>query len=291
MRHIRFSRPSPTPLAVSAQPTYSLAHKGAGLLACLWLCTTAAAGTETPSVVLATSTSLKDSGLLDRLKPAFERDTGKGLELVTAGSGKAIQLAREGAVDVLLVHAPAAEQEFIAQGFVNRRVPYIRNFFVVVGPDADPAGIAGLSDVREAFRRIAATRSLFISRADDSGNHQQEVATWKEIGIPVAGSWYYETGLGMAAVLALANEKRAYALIDEATWLTNRQGSPLRVLVRDPDRLGNTYVLMILSPKALPGINHAGAQTLVTWLLSERGRSEIRSVTIDGVPVFTLLSP
>lgn len=291
MRHIRFSHASPTPLTVSAEPTYSFARAGAGLLACLWLSMTAAAGTENPPVVLATSTSLKDSGLLDRLKPAFERDTGKELQLVTAGSGKAMQLAREGTVDLLLVHAPAAEEEFISQGFVNRRVPYMKNFFVVIGPDTDPARIAGLSDVREAFRRIAATRSLFISRADDSGNHQQEVAIWKEIGISVAGSWYYETGLGMAAVLSLANEKRAYALIDEATWLTNRQGSPLRVLVRDPDRLANTYVLMILSPKALPGINHAGAEALATWLLSERGRSEISSVTIDGVPIFTLLSP
>jgi len=250
-----------------------------------------AAQAQSKLVTLGTSTSLQDSGLLDVLKPAFERDTGYQLRAYTPGSGKAVQLAREGTIDVLLVHAPTAEREFIAQGYVDRRIPYMSNFFLIVGPPKDPAGVQGITDAREAFRRIASSRSLFISRGDDSGNHQQEITVWKAAGIETAGSWYYEAGAGMGAVLALANEKHAYVLIDDATWLANRRSSPLQVLSRDPERLGNTYALITMSKQKLPRINHGGAAALVRWLTSDRGKAVVRGVVIDGEPLFTLIGP
>jgi tungstate transport system substrate-binding protein len=242
-------------------------------------------------VTLGTSTSLRDSGLLDALKPAFESDTGYELKFYTTGSGKAIQLAREGIIDVLLVHAPTAEREFVAQGYVGRRIPYMSNFFLIVGPPKDPAGVQGTTDAREAFRRIARSRSLFISRGDDSGNHQQEVGLWKAAGVDSAGSWYFEAGQGMEAVLRLAGEKGAYILIDDGTWLAKRKASPLRVLARDPERLGNTYALITMNAKKQPRLNHRGAASLVGWLRSDRGKALIRSMVIDGEPLFTLVSP
>jgi len=242
-------------------------------------------------VTLGTSTSLEDSGLLNVLKPAFERDTGYRLQAYTPGSGKAIQLAREGTIDVLLVHAPTAEQEFVAQGYVDQRIPYMRNFFLIVGPPQDPAGVQGITDAREAFRRIANSRSLFISRGDDSGNHQQEVTVWKAAGIQTGGLWYYEAGVGMGDVLKLANEKHAYILIDDGTWLAKRKSSSLRVLSQDPDRLGNTYTLITMSKQKLPRINHDGATVLVRWLTSDKGKAVIRSVVVDGESLYTLVAP
>jgi len=262
-----------------------------GLFAWLCLAVCDAAEVDAKRVTLGTSTSLESSGLLGRIKPAFEKDTGYRLHAYTPGSGKAIQFAREGAVDVLLVHAPAAEQEFIAQGYVERRDPYLRNFFLIVGPASDPAGVKGVTDVREALRRIASTRSLFISRGDDSGNHQQEVAIWKAAGIESAGSWYYEAGLGMDEVLKLANERQAYILIDDATWFAKRKSSSLRVLVQDPERLGNTYVIMTMNSRKLPQLNHRGAAVLVQWLTSDKGKAVVRGLVVDGEPLYTLVSP
>jgi tungstate transport system substrate-binding protein len=258
-----------------------------------WLCIAAcgAAHAQDKKVILGTSTSLQSSGLLDALKPAFERDTGYTLQAHTTGSGKAIQFAREGAVDVLLVHAPTAEKEFIAQGYVAQRFPYMRNFFLIVGPASDPAGVKGLADARAAFARIARARSLFISRGDDSGNHQQETEIWKAAGVETAGSWYYEAGAGMAAVLKLANERGAYILIDDGTWLAQRKSSPLQVLVRDTERLGNTYALMTMSKAKLPQINHRGAAALAQWLTSARGKAVVSGLKVDGEPLYTLVSP
>jgi len=262
-----------------------------GLVAatCAALC--GSAGAQNKRVTLGTSTSLEFSGLLERIKSAFEKDTGHLPQAYTPGSGKAIQLAREGTIDVLLVHAPEAEKEFIAQGYIERHIPYVSNFFVIVGPAGDPAGVKGTTDAREAFRRIARSRSLFISRGDDSGNHEQEVAIWKAAGIESAGSWYYEAGLGMDAVLKLANDRQAYALVDDGTWLARRKSFSLKMLVRDPERLGNTYTIMTMSKAKLPHVNHSGAAALAQWLLSEKGKAVVRGLTVDGEALYSLVGP
>jgi tungstate transport system substrate-binding protein len=246
---------------------------------------------ESKLVRLGSTTSVRASGLLDAIQPAFEHDTGYQLKASVAGSGKAMQLAREGEFDVLIVHAPAAEQELIDQGFADKRQPFMRNYFLIVGPAADPARIKGLTDVREALRRIATAKALFISRGDDSGTHQKELALWKEVAIDPIGSWYFESGLAMGAALNMANEKQAYLLIDDGTWLAKGKTTSLQTLVKDPDRLGNTYSLVTLSKNTLPQLNHAGAAVFAKWLLSDKGRSIIRGMTRDGEPLFSLTSP
>lgn len=242
-------------------------------------------------VKLGSTTSVKTSGLLDAIKPQFEQDTGYIVKDYATGSGKAIHLAREGAFDILLTHAPVAEQALIDEGFAIERIPFMCNYFLLVGPSLDPAGIKGASDVREAFRRIAETKSLFISRADDSGTNKKEVSIWNAIGIIPMDSWYYEAGLGMDAVLQLANDKSAYTLVDEGTWLANHKYLSLRIMVNDRSHLQNTYSLLILNKNKLPGINFTGASVFTDWLLSKKGKAIISSMVIDGEPMFTLISP
>ena len=242
-------------------------------------------------VRLGSTTSVKASGLLVLLVPAFERDTGYRLQTDAVGSGKALQLAREGRYDVLIVHAPAAEQELIDQGYADRRAPFMRNSFLIVGPPQDPAHIKGTKDAREALRRIAATKSLFISRADDSGTHQKELAVWKESGVEPLGSWYYEAGMAMDGVLKLANERQGYALIDNGTWLANLKTSRLSALVEDPERLDNTYSIVTMSRKKLPQLNHAGAAAFSKWLLSAKGKSIVRGMVVGDEQLFSLISP
>ena len=250
-----------------------------------------AAQPENKVVRLGSTTSVKASGLLVLLVPAFERDTGYRLQTDAVGSGKALQLAREGRYDVLIVHAPAAEQKLIDQGYADRRTPFMRNSFLIVGPPQDPAHIKGTNDAREALRRIEATKSLFISRADDSGTHQKELALWKASGIEPLGSWYYEAGMPMDAVLKLANERQGYTLIDNGTWLANLKTSRLSALVEDLEHLGNTYSIVTMSRKQLPQLNHAGAAAFSKWLLSAKGNSIIRGMIVEGEPLFSLISP
>jgi len=242
-------------------------------------------------IKLGSATSVKASGLLDIIKPIFEKDTGYILKDYATGSGKAIQLAREGAVDILLTHAPAAEQSLIDEGIAGQRIPIMRNYYLVVGPSSDPAGIKGVSDVREAFRHIAKTKNLFISRADDSATNKKEVSIWNAVGIIPMDLWYYEAGLGIGAVLKIANDKSAYTLVDNGVWLANRKNSSLREMVHDPEHLENVYSIVILNNKMLPQINSAGASIFVKWLLSKKGKAVIRGMIIDGDPMYTLISP
>lgn len=242
-------------------------------------------------IKLGSATSIKASGLFDIIKPNFEQDTGYILKDYATGSGKAIHLAREGAFDILLTHAPAAEQALIDEGIASQRIPFMRNYYLVVGPSSDPAGIKGESDVREAFRHIAKTKSLFISRADDSATNKKEVSIWNAVGIIPMDLWYYEAGLGIGAVLKLANDKSAYTLVDDGVWLANRKNSSLRVLVHDPERLENVYSIVVLNSKKLLQINDDGASIFVKWLLSEKGKALISGMVIDGEPMFTLISP
>jgi len=256
----------------------------------LSLCFTTAS-VAAPILRLATTTSVRATGLLDKIEKQFERDTGIALEYHAVGSGKALQLAREGRVDVLLAHAPSAEKQLVSQGVAARRIPFMRNFFLIVGPEPDPANIRGTKSATEAFRRIAQTGSLFISRGDDSGTHKKELELWKAAGIVPRGSWYFEAGLGMGKTLEVASRERGYLLVDDATWSASRSAGMLKVLLQDREHLVNTYSVILLSRRRFPRLNHDGADVFAKWLLSDRGRSIVRSMNQGGVRLFTLLDP
>jgi tungstate transport system substrate-binding protein len=172
-----------------------------------------------PAITLATTTSTQDSGLLDALLPRFRQETGIEVKVVAVGTGQALQLGRRGDADVLLVHDPAGEEQFMAEGFGSERRPVMHNDFVLVGPPADPAGVKGQASAAAAFARIARARAPFVSRGDESGTHQKEKAVWRAAGIEPGGDWYVRAGGGMGQVLRMATEKRAYTLSDRGTFL------------------------------------------------------------------------
>ena len=240
-------------------------------------------------VRLGSTTSVKASGLLSLVTRRFEKDTGFKLEAVATGSGKAMKLARDGEFDILIVHAPASEKKLITDGFATRRIPFMKNYFLIAGPAADPAHIKGLTNVYDALKRIAATRSTFISRADDSGTHKKEIALWEKAGINPVGSWYYESGLGMGKSLDLANTQSAYILVDDGTWLAKKKDMSLIALTEDRRHLVNTYSVVTLNNRRIKHLNQAGAATFKNWLLSPRGRAVIRGMKRNGMPMFTLL--
>jgi tungstate transport system substrate-binding protein len=224
---------------------------------------------EKKDVILATTTSTQDSGLLDVLVPAFEKRTGYRLKTIAVGSGQAMAMGERGEADVLLVHSPAAEEKFIKQGFgVNRRI-VMHNDFVIVGPRSDPAGVRNCRSAVEAFKRIALVRSLFISRADNSGTYVKELSLWKKAGAsPEKGRWYQETGLGMGQTLAVVNEKQGYTLSDRATYLALRKNMDLAILFQGDKILLNIYHVIEINEKKFPKINGEGARAFARFLIS-----------------------
>lgn len=235
---------------------------------------------------LATTTSTENSGLLGVLLPAFEADSGYRVHVIAVGTGKALRMGRDGDVDVVLVHAPAAEQAFVSQGYGLRRHPVMHNDFVLVGPRGDPAGIAGLQDVTEALRRIAASGALFLSRGDDSGTHKKERALWAAAGVEPHGRWYREAGQGMGRVLQMASELEAYTLTDRGTWLALRQHSELSLLTQGDPRLYNPYGIIAVNPRRHPDVNLAGARALITWLSAPEGQQRIAAYRLEGEQLF-----
>ena len=224
-----------------------------------------AGGSKGRALVLATTTSTQDSGLLDVLVPAFERETGYRVKTIAVGSGEALELGARGEADVLLVHSPAAEEELMRGGKANRRQLVMHNDFVVVGPPGDPAKIAGKAPAA-AFRAIAAAGARFVSRGDDSGTHKAELGFWDAAGVAPAGSWYAETGQGMGATLRVADERKAYTLADRGTYLA--QPGELKVLVEgDPDLL-NVYHVIDMTTRAGERVNAEGAQAFADWIVS-----------------------
>lgn len=227
-------------------------------------------------LLLATTTSTQDSGLLDAILPDFERQHAARVDVVAAGTGQALQLGRDCNADVLLVHAPALEAEFMAQGAGVRRAPVMYNDFVIVGPPGDPAGIKGLTNAATAFAMIAAAQAPFISRGDDSGTHAREMAVWQAAGIEPAGDWYIAAGQGMGAVLTLANEQQAYALSDRATYLARtRTGIDLAIMVEGDPSLFNPYSAIIVNPERCPHVNVELANRFVDWLVSVPTQAQI----------------
>lgn len=242
---------------------------------------------ENKVIRMSTTTSVNDSGLMAYLQPEFEKETGYTLEITSAGTGAAIEKARMGDADILLVHSKSAEEEFIGEGYNEERLPFMYNFFVIVGPAEDPAGVAGSATAAEAFQKIADSGSLFISRGDNSGTHNKENAIWKSIDLDPAGeSWYESVGQGMGQTLTIADEKQAYTLSDKATFLAHEDS--LAMHLEETDDMKNTYSVIIVSSDRFVESNVAGAQAFVDWLKTEKARTMIGEFGVAqyGEPLF-----
>ena len=226
-------------------------------------------------IILATTTSTYDSGLLDEVIPVFEAATGYLVKIVAVGTGKALQMGREGDADVLLVHAPGREMEFIAAGFGERRLPVMHNDFVIVGPAHDPAKLTITADIAAAMRRLAQAGGRFISRGDDSGTHTLERTLWSQIGIEPDGDWYVESGQGMGATLRIASELGGYTLTDRATYLALLESLDLDVLVAGDAQLLNEYHVLLLDRARFPTVNHDGAAALAQFFQSPQCQAMI----------------
>jgi tungstate transport system substrate-binding protein len=252
--------------------------------------TAEAPSSEGQSLILATTTSTENSGLLAYLLPNFEDEYGVTIEVVAVGTGQALQLGEDGNADVLLVHARALEDAFMEAGHGSRREDVMYNDFVIVGPADDPAGIQGVTDAAAAFSAIAATEAPFISRGDDSGTHTKEKAIWATAGIEPAGDWYNSAGQGMGAVLTLADEQNAYTLSDRATYLARTlEGTELVILVEGDPVLFNPYGVIAVNPDKGAHIKADLANQFIDWLISVPTQELIGQFGLDefGSPLFT----
>lgn len=236
------------------------------------------------SLILATTTSTQDSGLLDELLPAFTADTGWHVKPVAVGSGQAIELGRRGEADVLLVHSPQAEEEFVAEGTAGERRLVMHNDFVLVGPTDDPAGIRGVP-AADAMRKIADAKAGFVSRGDDSGTHAREKQLWEANGIVPSGQWYRSTGQGMGATLRVASETSAYTLTDRATFLSQKGSLALEVLNEGDTALLNIYHVIEMTKRAGDRVQPDGAKAFADWITGPRAQTMIGEFG-DGAPLF-----
>ncbi len=235
-----------------------------------------------PTLILATTTSTQDSGLLDVLIPAFEARTGFTVQVVAVGSGAALKLGEQGNADVLLVHSPAAEVTFMSNGFGTDRRLVMHNYFIIVGPADDPAGVKTASSAVDAFQKIAAAGAQFISRGDASGTNAMELALWKSAIITPAGqAWYVETGQGMGATLTVASEKAAYTLTDRATFLTNQANLQLAMLYQNDAALLNVYHVIVVNHDKWPLTNLDGAIAFANYVVSPAGQAVIMNYGKD----------
>ena len=239
-------------------------------------------------IILATTTSTYDSGLLDAIIPVFEAQSGYIVKIVAVGTGKALTMGQEGNADLLLVHAPPAEIEFMNAGYGSERFLVMHNDFVFVGPQDDPAGIRGMESPLDVLERIAESQSAFITRGDDSGTNKKELAFWVEARITPAGDWYLESGQGMGATLRIASEKSAYTLTDRSTYLSQKDILALQILVEGHESLLNVYHVLIVNPELWQNTNLEGAQALAAFFVSEEGQDMIGEFGIDiyGQPLF-----
>ncbi|MCV2886789.1 substrate-binding domain-containing protein [Ruegeria aquimaris] len=240
-------------------------------------------------IVMQSTTSTQNSGLLDHILPAFTAESGIEVRVVAVGTGQAIKNAMNGDGDVLLVHAKAAEEKFVAEGWGVQRFDVMYNDFVLVGPAADPAGIKGGEDVVAAMSMIATAGVPFASRGDDSGTHKAELSHWKSAGVDVAaasGGWYRETGSGMGATLNLAAGMGAYALTDRATWIAFANKGDLEIMVEGDTRLFNQYGVILVNPEKHHGVKAEAGQRFIDWLIGSDGQAAIASYTLDGEQLF-----
>lgn len=240
-------------------------------------------------IVVQSTTSTQNSGLFDYILPKFKAKTGIEARVVAVGTGQAIKNATNGDGDVLLVHAKAAEEKFVASGFGVKRFELMYNDFVVVGPANDPAGVAGSHDVVASLKKIAAAKAPFASRGDDSGTHKKEKALWAAAGIDTkaaSGGWYRETGSGMGATLNAAVGMGAYALTDRATWISYKNKATFKIAVEGDKGLFNQYGVMLVNPAKHPKVKAKDGQAFIDWLIGKEGQDAIASYQISGKQLF-----
>jgi tungstate transport system substrate-binding protein len=237
-------------------------------------------------ITVASTTSTENSGLFGSILPKFQAKTGIEVRVVAQGTGQALETARRGDADVVLVHAKPAEEGFVAEGWGVQRFDVMYNDFVVVGPSDDPAGIAGAASAAKAMAAIAGTQATFASRGDDSGTHQAEKALWAAAGVEPAGDWYRETGSGMGATLNTAAQLPAYALTDRGTWISFANKGDLEILYEGDPALFNQYGVILVNPERHPHVKAEAGQAFIAWLLSEEGQAAIAAYRIDGQQLF-----
>ena len=245
---------------------------------------------KNPVIRLSTTTSVNDSGLLPYLQPYFESDTGYKLEVSSDGTGAAIKKAVDGNADCLLVHSKSAEETFVNQGFGEKRISFMYNYFVIVGPKEDPAGVKNTTTAAQAFQAIANAGAKFITRGDASGTNTAELNIWKAINVdPKGKDWYINIGGSMGQALNMASEKQAYTLSDKATYLANK-GS-LNILLPESTDMKNTYSLIAITPARFPDTNYDGAQAFINWMTSSRASDLISKYGVDkyGEQLFFIL--
>lgn len=244
------------------------------------------AGHSDNAITVQSTTSTQNSGLFEHLLPIFEEKTGIDVRVVAVGTGQAIKNAMNGDGDVLLVHARAAEEKFVADGFGVERFDLMYNDFVIVGPASDPAGLRGVDNITMALTKLAASGAAFASRGDDSGTHKKEQALWRETGIHPSGGWYRETGSGMGATLNIAVGMDAYTMTDRATWIAFGNKANHEILVEGDPRLLNQYGVIRVSEVAHPHVKAKMAQRFVDWLLSKEGQRAIADYRVGGQQLF-----
>ncbi len=240
------------------------------------------------AVILSTTTSTQDSGLLDVLVPLFEKKTGITVKTISVGTGQALALAAKGEADVCLVHAPDSEKKYVADGLLLNRRLVMHNDFIIVGPAEDPAKIKGLASAVDALKRIAEAKATFVSRGDNSGTYQLEQKLWKEARLEPSGSWYLQAGQGMGATLGIASEKRAYAVTDRGTFLAFQKRAQLVNLVEKDRILLNIYSVLEANAAKFPRVNGAGGKAFADFMVSKEIQDLIRTFGVEkfGEPLF-----
>jgi tungstate transport system substrate-binding protein len=241
------------------------------------------------SIVVASTTSTQDSGLFGYLLPRFKEKTGIDVKVVAQGTGQALETARRGDADVVLVHARPQEEKFVAEGFGVKRYPVMYNDFVLIGPKQDPAGVKGAQDVLAAFKAVGQTGAPFVSRGDKSGTHAAELNLWRAAGIDPTrhkGAWYREIGQGMGAALNTASSMNAYVLADRGTWISFKNRGDLEILVEGDKRLFNQYGVILVNPQKHRQVKQDLGQAFIDWLVSPEGQAVIGDYKIDGLQLF-----
>lgn len=261
-------------MKIKTLPAYLILFLAAALAGC--------AGSEPKNIVrLATTTSVRDTGLLDMLNEEFQKDGKYTLQAIAVGSGQAMQLGRTGEADILWVHSPDDEARFVEEGYGTDRTTFLHNDFVILGPAADPAKVKGTKKAADAFKKIAAARAPFISRADQSGTHKKELKVWAAAGVKPAGEFYLEAGQGMAGTLSIAEEKKAYVLADRSTYLSMAKNLKLAVLSEGDSLLINRYSLILANPARFPKVNAAGARAYFDFVLSRPVKETIEKFGVE----------
>lgn len=245
---------------------------------------------EDTEIILSTTTSTRDSGLLDYLLPIFTEKTGVDVKVVAVGTGQALQMGKDGEADILLVHAKASELEFLEEGHGTERQDVMYNDFVLVGPSEDPANLKNdhPDNILEGLKTLSEEQASFVSRGDDSGTHKKELGIWETAGVEPFGEWYIEAGAGMGDVLKIADEKQAYTLTDRATYLSMKDDLDLDIIIEGDDNLFNQYGIIPVDPSKNDNINNEGAMEFMNWLIGEEAQNLIKDFGVEeyGQPLF-----